>query len=204
VNEKLHHFYLQTQLLVSKKRIHDPHSDDALEIYEKSPNGIFAILEESCVLRMTEKAMFEGIKARCANHPRFLPSRFSSDNNRTFTINHFAGKVLYTVTDFIPKNKGVLHEQFVACFQQSHLEFVRELFSSAGTNEASLHVPLGSKRRVMDTRVKKRRERTAINEITAAIDTITTSFQTGDAYYVCCIKPNAAENSESFTRSRTA
>jgi len=129
----------------------------------QEPNGIFPVIEESCQLRtLSEAALFESLRTRCSKNQKFIPPRFGTHSDREFTIVHYMGKVNYRVSNFISKNKNVLHEKLVTTIKESRSDFVSSLFSE---NSGSMQALLPKTKRKVSDRVKKRKEKSSINHV---------------------------------------
>jgi serine/threonine protein kinase/ankyrin repeat protein len=85
-----------------------PDNQDVLDLIDMKHTGIFALLDEQCILpRSTDQKFTRYLYARCDKHPRF----FATSKQRVdyvFSIEHYAGLVEYTPDGWMEKNKDQL------------------------------------------------------------------------------------------------
>lgn len=67
------------------------------------------------------------------SHPRCEEPRLAKDS---FILHHYAGKVQYTVHNFLDKNRDAVSEELQTFLQSSRNEFIRLLFLSETLGEA--------------------------------------------------------------------
>ena len=100
------------------------------------------------------------------NHPHF------SQNSKTFTIKHYAGDVVYTLSKFGETNKDSLNKDLILCMQTSGHPMIQQLFNE-----------------VVDTNDKKAAP-TAGYRIRTQCQALVTALMTGSPHYIRCIKSN--------------
>ncbi|GLT55526.1 hypothetical protein SLA2020_286410 [Shorea laevis] len=82
-------------------------NQDVLDLIEKKPGGIIALLDEACMFPK-------------ATHETFA--------QRYFIINHYAGDVIYQADQFLDKNKDYVVAEHQALLNASKCPFVANLF----------------------------------------------------------------------------
>ncbi|KAL3932462.1 MAG: hypothetical protein SGPRY_000692 [Prymnesium sp.] len=140
-NERLHNFFLMRvfEVEIQLYRMQNlqvpvltyPDNSKVIELLEKSPTGIFPLLDAQCKMpKGSDKGFCTAVQKQHAKHPNFLTLAASSlkvkttTDDNSFVICHFAGDVCYTCTDFLAKNTDQLSAQFETELKRSQLPFV--------------------------------------------------------------------------------
>eukprot|EP00966_Prymnesium_polylepis_P325623 7381597-Prymnesium_polylepis.1 len=129
-NERLHNFFLMRvfEVEIELYRMQNlqvpaityPDNAKVIELLEKSPTGIFPLLDAQCKMpKGSDKGFCASVQKQHASHPHFCllstsnfkGARGTADDN-AFVISHFAGDVCYTCTNFLEKNTDQLSAQF--------------------------------------------------------------------------------------------
>ncbi len=77
----------------------------------------------------------EKLKSSHKSHGRI---DFPVNNDASFTVQHFAGPVEYTLSGFLEKNRDSLASNMLSCLQQSGIDMVRESFLGEVTSSGVL------------------------------------------------------------------
>ncbi|KAK8473044.1 hypothetical protein PHAVU_001G039301 [Phaseolus vulgaris] len=78
-------------------------NQDVLELIEKKPIGIIALLDEACMFpKSTPETFSTKLFQHFRSHPRLGKEKFSQTD---FTVSHYAGKVTYHTDTFLDKNR---------------------------------------------------------------------------------------------------
>ncbi|KAH9653094.1 Myosin-15 [Citrus sinensis] len=108
-------------------------NQDVLDLIEKKPIGIIALLDEACMFPKSTHAtfstkLFQNFRA----HPRLEKAKFSETD---FTISHYAGKarstqtiVTYQTNTFLDKNRDYVVVEHCNLLSSSKCPFVAGLF----------------------------------------------------------------------------
>ncbi|XP_024543080.1 myosin-11 [Selaginella moellendorffii] len=101
-------------------------NQDVLDLIEKKPLGIIALLDEACMFpKSTHETfatkLFQTFKA----HKRFSKPKLSRTD---FTVAHYAGEVTYQTDLFLDKNKDYVVAEHQALLGSSKCSFVAGLF----------------------------------------------------------------------------
>ena len=100
---------------------------DVLELIEKKPGGVIALLDEACMFpRSTHETFSQKLYQTFKNHKRFSKPKLSRTN---FTIYHYAGEVTYQTEHFLDKSKNYVVAEHQSLLSASRFSFVADLFS---------------------------------------------------------------------------
>ncbi|XP_006587958.2 myosin-7 [Glycine max] len=101
-------------------------NQDVLDLIEKKPGGIIALLDEACMFpRSTHETFAEKLYQTFKDNKRFSKPKLSRTD---FTINHYAGDVTYQTDFFLDKNKDYVVPEHAALLSASKCSFVSGLF----------------------------------------------------------------------------
>ncbi|KAK6785921.1 hypothetical protein RDI58_014446 [Solanum bulbocastanum] len=99
---------------------------DILELIEKKPGGIIALLDEACMFpRSTHETFAQKLYQTFQNHKRFSKPKLARSD---FTICHYAGDVTYQTELFLDKNKDYVVAEHQALLRASKCSFASSLF----------------------------------------------------------------------------
>ncbi|XP_020079685.1 myosin-6-like isoform X1 [Ananas comosus] len=146
-------------------------NQDVLDLLEKKPGGIIALLDEACMLpRSTHETFAQKLYQTFKNHKRFSKPKLSLSD---FTISHYAGDVTYQTELFLDKNKDYVVAEHQALLSASKCSFVSSLFPplSEDASKSSKFSSIGS-------RFKQ--------QLQALLETLSAT----EPHYIRCIKPN--------------
>ncbi|KAJ3691579.1 hypothetical protein LUZ61_020743 [Rhynchospora tenuis] len=145
-------------------------NQDVLDLIEKKPGGIIALLDECCMLpRSTHETFAQKLYTTFKNNKRFAKPKLSRTD---FTICHYAGDVTYQTDLFLDKNKDYVIAEHQALLNASKCSFVSDLFpSSEDTSKSSKFSSIGS-------RFKQ--------QLQALLETLSST----EPHYIRCVKPN--------------
>ncbi|XP_071814325.1 uncharacterized protein [Apostichopus japonicus] len=139
-NEKLQQLFNHTMFIIEQEEYQKEGIDwtfidfgldlqPCIELIEKSP-GIFALLDEECWFpKATDKSYCEKIIKNHSNHTKFHKPDFRESAD--FSIIHYAGKVNYTVTNWLMRNMDPLNDNVVTLMQASADPYVVNLWRDA-------------------------------------------------------------------------
>ncbi|XP_076892183.1 myosin-6-like [Bidens hawaiensis] len=146
-------------------------NQDILDLIEKKPGGILALLDEACMFpRSTHETFAEKLFQTFKDHKHFSKPKLS---NSAFNIDHYAGEVTYQTEFFLDKNKDYVVAEQQALLNASKCSFVSNLFPPPPeeTSKASKFTSLG-------TRFKQ--------QLQALLETLSHT----EPHYIRCVKPN--------------
>ncbi|KAI9209032.1 P-loop containing nucleoside triphosphate hydrolase protein, partial [Polychytrium aggregatum] len=192
-NEKLqqffnHHMFILEQEEYKRENIEWKFIDFGLDlqptidlIEKTSPIGILSCLDEECVMpKATDKTFIEKLhglwKGKSSKYevPRF---------NSAFILQHYAGKVEYTVTGWLDKNKDPLNENITKLLSTSSEKYIASLFSdySGDAEEANPKARGVTKKGAFRTVAQKHKEQLA---------SLMSQLYSTEPHFVRCIIPN--------------
>ncbi|KAK8605222.1 hypothetical protein V6N13_082673 [Hibiscus sabdariffa] len=120
-------------------------NQDVLDLIEKKPGGIIALLDEACMFpKSTHETFANKLYQTFKNHKRFIKPKLSRTD---FTIAHYAGDVLYQSDQFLDKNKDYVVPEHQDLLSASKCTFVSGLFPPLPeeTSKSSKFSSIGSR-----------------------------------------------------------
>ncbi|XP_043691313.1 myosin-12 isoform X2 [Telopea speciosissima] len=146
-------------------------NQDVLDLIEKKPGGIIALLDEACMFpKSTHETFAQKMYQTYKSHKRFSKPKLARTD---FTINHYAGDVTYQADSFLDKNKDYVVAEHQALLDASRCHFVANLFPPL-PEETSKQSKFSS----IGTRFKQ--------QLQALMETLSTT----EPHYIRCVKPN--------------
>ncbi|WZZ31127.1 hypothetical protein YC2023_014528 [Brassica napus] len=99
---------------------------DVLELIEKKPGGVIALLDEACMFpKSTHETFAQKLYQTFKNSKRFTKPKLS---RTSFAISHYAGEVTYQADLFLDKNKDYVVAEHQDLLIASSCTFVAGLF----------------------------------------------------------------------------
>nr|GEU97948.1 myosin-9-like isoform X1 [Tanacetum cinerariifolium] len=99
---------------------------DILDLIEKKPGGIIALLDEACMFpKSTADTFSNKLYQTFKNHKRFIKPKMARSD---FIIAHYAGEVHYQSDQFLDKNKDYIVPEHQDLLSASKCSFVAGLF----------------------------------------------------------------------------
>ncbi|GKB65026.1 myosin-6-like protein [Tanacetum coccineum] len=146
-------------------------NQDILDLIEKKPGGIIALLDEACMFpRSTHVTFAQKLNQTFKNHKRFIKPKLSPTD---FTICHYAGDVTYQTELFLDKNKDYVIAEHQSLLSASECPFVASLFPMSSDDSVK-----SSKFSSIGTRFKQ--------QLTQLLETLSST----EPHYIRCVKPN--------------
>ncbi|WVZ99419.1 hypothetical protein U9M48_044721 [Paspalum notatum var. saurae] len=103
-------------------------NQDVLDLIEKKPGGIIALLDEACMFpKCTHESFSQKLYEKFRNSKRFSKPKLS---RTAFTIQHYAGEVTYQSDHFLDKNRDYVVVEHQELLNASKCSFVSGLFPS--------------------------------------------------------------------------
>ncbi|PKA49353.1 hypothetical protein AXF42_Ash014255 [Apostasia shenzhenica] len=147
-------------------------NQDVLDLIEKKPGGIIALLDEACMFpKSTHETFAQKMYQIYKGYKRFSKPKLA---RTAFTINHYAGDVTYQADQFLDKNKDYVVAEHQALLNASTCPFVANLFPPL-PEETSKQSKFSS----IGTRFKQ--------QLQSLMETLSTT----EPHYIRCIKPNS-------------
>ncbi|CAI5530892.1 unnamed protein product [Closterium sp. Naga37s-1] len=164
-------------------------NQDVLDLVE-GDKGILTLLDSACKLaQSTPESFTMSLYDAFLKHERFTKSKGSVTD---FTLEHYAGRVKYSTTDFISKNLDAVASEHEALLQKSTDPFVAALFPVApeevkegggkGGKATTKFASLGKSFKLQLAQLMETLNRT-------------------EPHYIRCIKPNSKSRPALFEKS---
>ncbi|KAK1266822.1 hypothetical protein QJS04_geneDACA000156 [Acorus gramineus] len=146
-------------------------NQDILDLIEKKPGGIIALLDEACMFpRSTHETFAQKLYQTYKNHKRFIKPKLARTD---FTISHYAGDVTYQTELFLDKNKDYVIAEHQALLNASKCYFVSGLFPPLAEDSVKT-----SKFSSIGSRFKQ--------QLHSLLETLSAT----EPHYIRCVKPN--------------
>ncbi|GLT80868.1 hypothetical protein SLA2020_522800 [Shorea laevis] len=146
-------------------------NQDVLDLIEKKPGGIIALLDEACMFpKSTHETFANKLYQTFKVHKRFIKPKLSRTD---FTISHYAGEVLYQSDQFLDKNKDYVVPEHQDLLSASKCSFVAGLFPPLPeeTSKSSKFSSIGSRFKL---------------QLQSLMETLNST----EPHYIRCVKPN--------------
>ncbi|XP_044485925.1 myosin-17-like isoform X2 [Mangifera indica] len=146
-------------------------NQDVLDLIEKKPGGIIALLDEACMFpKSTHETFAHKLYQTFKNNKRFIKPKLSRTD---FTISHYAGEVTYQANYFLDKNKDYVVAEHQALLTASKCSFVAGLFPPLPeeTSKSSKFSSIGSRFKL---------------QLQSLMETLNAT----EPHYIRCVKPN--------------
>ncbi|KAF3652096.1 Myosin-7 [Capsicum annuum] len=154
-------------------------NQDILDLIEKKPGGIIALLDEACMFpRSTHETFAEKLYQTYKDHKRFSKPKLSRTD---FTVCHYAGDVTYQTEFFLDKNKDYVVPEHQATLIASKCHFVSGLFPP---------LPEDSSKQTKFSSIGARFKQ----QLQSLLETLNAT----EPHYVRCVKPNNLLKPEIF------
>mmetsp|Transcript_46607 Transcript_46607/g.134896 ORF Transcript_46607/g.134896 Transcript_46607/m.134896 type:complete len:1333 (-) Transcript_46607:65-4063(-) len=170
-----------------------PDNQDSVDILAAKTVGVFAILDEECVVPQgSDQGFCNKLIKQHKGHRRF-------DEIKTkptwFVIKHFAGPVNYCTDSFLDKNKDQLSNDLIECMGGSANEFVANLFQKDPKYIEVLGKDTG------DQKVGgKKKKYTVSSEFKDQLSSLMDIVDLTEPHFIRCIKPNPQNEPDRYDR----
>ncbi|KFK31068.1 hypothetical protein AALP_AA6G064300 [Arabis alpina] len=154
-------------------------NQDVLDLIEKKPGGIIALIDEACMFpRSTHDTLAQKLYQTFNSHKRFTKPKLARTD---FTICHYAGDVTYQTELFLDKNKDYVVGEHQSLMNSSNCSFVSSLFpkSREESSKSSKFSSIGSQFK---------------QQLQSLLETLNTT----EPHYIRCVKPNNVLKPEIF------
>ncbi|KAL3830014.1 hypothetical protein ACJIZ3_018816 [Penstemon smallii] len=146
-------------------------NQDVLDLIEKKPGGIIALLDEACMFpKSTHETFAQKLYQTFTKNKRFIKPKLSRTN---FTISHYAGEVTYMADLFLDKNKDYVVAEHQDLLTASKCYFVSGLFPALPeeSSKSSKFSSIGSRFKL---------------QLHSLMETLNST----EPHYIRCVKPN--------------
>ncbi|XP_027261146.1 myosin-IIIa isoform X3 [Cricetulus griseus] len=192
-----------------------------LDMFLQKPMGLLSLLdEESRFPKATDQTLIEKFEDNLKSQYFWRPKRMEL----SFGIHHYAGKVLYSATGFLAKNRDTLPTDIVLLLRSSENSVIRQLVSHPLTKTGNL--PLSKTKNIINYQMRNPEKSTNLTkgetrDITRhACETTNMKTQTvasyfryslmdllskmvvGQPHFVRCIKPNNERQARKYDKEK--
>ncbi|KAI0494609.1 hypothetical protein KFK09_024750 [Dendrobium nobile] len=146
-------------------------NQDVLDLIEKKPGGIIALLDEACMFpKSTYETFSQKLYQTFKTHKRFVKPKLSPTD---FTISHYAGEVQYQSEQFLDKNKDYVVAEHQELLSDSKCPFVSGLFPPLpeDTSKSSKFSSIGARFKLQ-------------------LQSLMEILNSTEPHYIRCVKPN--------------
>ncbi|KAK7383370.1 hypothetical protein VNO78_29047 [Psophocarpus tetragonolobus] len=155
-------------------------NQDVLDLIEKKPIGIIALLDEACMFpKSTHETFSTKLFQYFRSHPRLGKEKFSQTD---FTISHYAGKVTYHTDTFLDKNRDYVVVEHCNLLSSSKCPFISGLFRLLPEESSRSSYKFSS----VAARFKQ--------QLQALMETLKST----EPHYIRCVKPNSLNRPQIF------
>eukprot|EP01101_Sappina_pedata_P000699 TRINITY_DN10891_c0_g1_i2.p1 TRINITY_DN10891_c0_g1~~TRINITY_DN10891_c0_g1_i2.p1 ORF type:complete len:1456 (-),score=681.29 TRINITY_DN10891_c0_g1_i2:96-4436(-) len=203
-NEKLqqhfnsHTFKLEEQVYQNEKisftHVEFIDNQTVLDLIEKRPQGLLILLDEELVVpKGTDETFLKKLNQCHEKNERFRVNRTAKT---TFTVIHYAGDVVYDVTNFLDKNKDTIPEGIMGVMESSASVLVKSLFPSSSMASPAASSPAGRGRgrgaavATPAASGKTNRKASLGSQFREQLNKLMVTLNATEPHYIRCIKPN--------------
>nr|XP_004498862.1 myosin-15-like isoform X1 [Cicer arietinum] len=155
-------------------------NQDVLDLIEKKPIGVIALLDEACMFpKSTHESFSTKLFQHFRSHPRLQKEKFSQTD---FIISHYAGKVTYHTDTFLDKNRDYVVVEHWNLLSSSNCPFVSGLFPLLPEESSRSSYRFSS----VATRFKQQ------------LQALMESLKSTEPHYIRCVKPNSLNRPQMF------
>uniref|UniRef100_A0A6C0LYX8 Myosin motor domain-containing protein n=1 Tax=viral metagenome TaxID=1070528 RepID=A0A6C0LYX8_9ZZZZ len=174
--------YIKEQ--IEWKDISYPDNLNIIKLFENKKGGLFGLLQEQCILKSgNDKGLYSLLVKNLDNKPNlFVNSRDKA--YQRFTIEHYAGKVEYTVDNFIHKNRNKIETRFQDLINNGS-EFIQQFNLD-----------------IFNQNDKGHKTKSLIYQFRNSLNDLLKIISSTRQHYIRCIKPNDVNTANNFDKSR--
>jgi len=168
--------YIKEKIDWSKVQFKD--NKDIVELIDNPSKSIFTLLDSECLLKSTNDNKFRDNVYKHLNENQHL---ISEKGSCSILIQHYAGRVEYTVNQFIEKNNDQLNPDICEAFENSKNKLIKLLFKKKEDPKDKGKKDAGPNKIQTDSLSKQFKKQ---------LDELLKMLNLSNPRYVKCIKPN--------------
>lgn len=158
------------------KFISFPDNQDVLDLIDKKHTGILALLDEQCIIpKSTDEKFTRYLYARCDKHPRFSASS-AQRVDYLFSIEHYAGYVVYNTNSWLEKNKDQLPAASTELLKSSDFGLIEQIQKYVRSEDRAGRGTVATK--------------SVSSQFSAQLRTLRSRIDYTMPHYIRCLKPN--------------
>jgi len=183
-----------------------PDNQDCLDLIETRPDGLFAQLDDECIMgqRGNDRNFVNRLYKKYCPDPRHTHARFAANvaqrRDFQFSIRHYAGIVVYESEGFLVKNKDELPPEATAVFVSSSRDLMRDSHELYQKNQSARANSGGSTPRKPG---RAKRAPTVSFQFKNQLHSLMGKVNGCAPHYIRCIKPNDLNSADIFAKLRT-
>ncbi|XP_008829966.1 myosin-IIIa [Nannospalax galili] len=192
-----------------------------LDLFLQKPMGLLSLLdEESRFPKATDQTLIEKFEVNLKSQYFWRPKRLEL----SFGIHHYAGKVLYSASGFLAKNRDTLPTDIVLLLRSSENSVIRQLVNHPLTKTGNL--PLSKTKNIINYQMRSSEKsanlmkgeigdatRPACETTNMKTQTVASYFRyslmdllskmvAGQPHFVRCIKPNNERQARKYDKEK--
>jgi len=190
---------------IDGSKIQFENNEPLLEMLLNKPVGLLAICDEEALFPKGDDTSLTGK----LHHGLTVHSKYyerPKGNDLKFSINHYAGKVTYTVDGFLEKNRDTLAMDVVSAFRLSGNNLVRTLFGAdeedaknakknaktkaKAAGAADVKKKLRQSMKKVAKQAEKTKKTTVMAEFKISLAELMLKMSDASPHFIRCIKPN--------------
>jgi len=174
-----------------------PDNTDAVDMLQSKCSGIFAILDEECVIPQgSDQGFCNKLIKRYKGHRRFDEVKCKPT---WFVVKHFAGPAAYCTDGFLDTNTNQLSIDIIECMGSSKTAFVANLFKKDKKYAEVLNKHAATQE-VIGPGGKKPKRTTASMEVKDQLRGLMDFVDLTEPHFIRCIKPNRRNECDYYDR----
>lgn len=177
-----------------------------LDLIEATPAGLLSMVDEEIRLpKGSDDNLLSRMDQSYENHDHYTKRKLG---NPVFTVEHYAGAVVYTIDGFLEKNRDTLEQGLVSVISKSSDELIKGLLAdkasdAGGDDKAGGFSGFGAPTRGRSSSKSKKASsvRTLGSQFKSQLSELMTTLHNTDPHFIRCIKPNSEKVSDNFDSS---
>ncbi|XP_042438104.1 myosin-1-like [Zingiber officinale] len=163
-------------------------NQDCLNLFEKKPLGLLSLLdEESTFPNGTDLTFANKLKQHLNSRPCFRGER-----GKSFTVQHYAGEVVYDTTGFLEKNRDLLHMDSIQLLASCTCPLPRDFASKMLSQSENIACnPFRSG-------VADSQKLSVASKFKGQLFQLMQRLGNTTPHFIRCIKPNNSQNPEKY------
>lgn len=158
-------------------RVEFKDNQECLDLFEKKHIGLISLLdEESNSLEANHLSFANKLKQQLKENCCF------KEREGTFSIQHYAGEVLYDNSGFLEKNRDVLHSDIIQLLSSSS-SHLPQLFATSLLDQSQKSSPI-----LLDGLYPQKQS--VATKFKVQLFNLMRQLDTTTPHFICCIKPN--------------
>ena len=169
-----------------------------VDLIENKPFGILPMIDEEChVPKGSEDKLLDKLSQKHSTSSLFSIHREPKEKTtKKFKISHFAGNVIYTIDNFLEKNKDTLPQDILDLLSSSNCKIILQLFPNLEDTGSPVVSRAGGNSRGSSS--SSSRKLTVSQSFSRQLSSLMKTLQSMEQHYIRCIKPNSKSISNDF------